>query len=206
MAPTNDSNPQPVDEQPDLKNDQPPMAVTPEAEPQEDAEPLAEAEVDPKSESPKPPKKHFWKRLKRWHPTRKQLLIIAVFVSGLAALIIIPYTRNLVLGTVFKTSATIEVYDEFKDEESGQNQRIQLSDVVIKVDGKEVVKNGTSPVKLERLRPGKRTITISKSNYRTETVSLPANLAFGRQKNTTSKKNDRHRTSGESTGYKLCQR
>lgn len=191
MAPTNDSDPQLVDEQPDLKTE--PQSTPEETAPFEtanEAEPSnasTDTDASPKDNG-QPPKKHFWKRLKRWRPTRKQLIIFGAFFVILAGLVSLPLTRNLILGTVFKTSATIEVYDEFKDDASEQNQRIQLSDVVIKVDGKEVVKNGTSPIKLERLRPGKRTITISKTNYRDETLMLQANLAFGRQKNSASKK------------------
>lgn len=165
-------------------------AATTELNPENNEMPPA-TEDDASTDQPAPtqvPKKSFWKRLRRWRPTRKQLVIGGVFVGILAILVVIPYTRNLLLGPVFKTSASIEVYDEFKDEDSGQTQRIPLSGVSIKVDGKEVVTDGTSPIKLVKLKPGKRTLTITKANYKTETVPFTANLTFGTQHNNLAKK------------------
>jgi Tol biopolymer transport system component len=122
---------------------------------------------------------------KFWPPTKKQLLIVGgVFVVVLLIIAVIQPVRNAVAGLVLKTSATIEAYDEFTDSETGKTERIQLTDLTIKIDGKTVAAKAISPIKVSDIRPGSRTVSVSKGNYKTFTTKLQANLKFGQQNNT----------------------
>lgn len=146
------------------------------------------------------PKKFSLKRLRpHWPPSKKQLLITGAVLAIVILVGLVPITRNVVFGLFFKTNLSVEAYDEI-DAGNSQKAKVQLTDITVKIDGTEKNSKTNSPVLVTNLKPGNHTVEISKSNYKTSSQKLRANLAIGKQKNSLSVKLE---ATGIPTKYKV---
>ncbi len=146
-------------------------------------------EVGEKPKKDSSSKKFSLSKILKWRPTKKQALISAGVLALFVILWLIPFTRNLTYGSIFKTNLTIEAYDETEvGDENSQKVKLQLSELTVKVDGQEKASGATSPVFIGKLKPGKHKVEIIKSNYKTVTTDINAKLKIGKQNNSYSTK------------------
>lgn len=109
------------------------------------------------------PKVNALHRFKRWYGNHKKLSIPLTIVALLAVLLAIPYTRYLVVGTVWRQNFTIKVLDT----ETGK----PVSSAIVKINGKDTTTNGQGEVTLH-LNVGTAKLHIEKKYYQTSETNV----------------------------------
>ena len=107
-----------------------------------------------------------WQHFKGWYVSHKKLSIPASVVALLLLLLVIPFTRYPVLGTVVKKDFIVWVIDS--------NSRNPVSGATVSYGGTSAVTNGDGQARMH-LSVGPRKVTIEKKYYQSAaaTVNVP---------------------------------
>lgn len=102
-------------------------------------------------------------RFKQWYGSHKKVSIPLTIVAILAVLLAVPYTRYLLVGTVWRQNFTVKVLD------SETNKPV--SSATVKINGKDTVTNGQGEATL-KLNAGPAKLHIEKKYYQTSDSSV----------------------------------
>lgn len=133
-------------------------------------EKIEEVEASTKKQTPKQPKV---KRFFAGYWRKKKWTLPVTVLAILVVLLVIPFTRFVLIGWFWQEKITVTVYDS-------QNHS-RVTQAMVKIDGKSVQTNSNGQAKIGSVHVGNRSLSIEKKYYKTASTNIVVDvLAHGK--------------------------